>query len=163
MNCSGHNCSKTRSEVKVIVTQKVVRDTLSSQDASTHLIWNSFLIEYRSYALDLMPFLETRSEVKVTVTKNGMGQSVIPRCIHTHQIATRDAFTHQTGNFYLKEYKRCATDTIILKTRSEVKVTVTISRKWYVTLCHHRMHLHTKFGIPTSKNIGDMHQTQSSF
>ena len=65
----------------------------------------------------------------------------------THQIATRDAFTHQIWNFYLKEYKRYAPDTIILKIRSEVKVTVT--RKWYVTLCHPRMHLHTKFGIPT--------------
>ena len=52
------------------MTKKVVRDTLSSQDASTHLTWNSFLKEYRSYALDLMPILETRSEVKVTVTKN---------------------------------------------------------------------------------------------
>ena len=79
----------------------------------------------------------------------------------THQIATKHAFTHQIWNFYLKEYKRCAPDTIILKTRSEVKVTVT--RKWYVTLRHPRMHLHTNFGIPTSKNIGDMHQTQSSF
>ena len=26
-----------------------------------------------------------------------------------------------------------------------------------------QMHLHTKFGIPISKNIGDMHQTQCSF
>ena len=69
MKCSGHNYSKTRSEVTVIVTQKVVHDTLSYQDASTHLIWNSFLKEYRSYALDLMPILETRSEVKVTATK----------------------------------------------------------------------------------------------
>ena len=33
------------------MTQKVVRDTLSSQDASTYLIWNSFLKEYRSFAL----------------------------------------------------------------------------------------------------------------
>ena len=162
MKCSGYNCSKTRPEVKVIVSQKVVRDTLSSQDASTHLIWNSFLKEYRSYALDLMPILETRSEVKVTVTKNGTGQSVIPRCIHTPNCHQR-CFTHQIWNFYLKENKRCAPDTctIILKTRSEVKVTVT--RKWYVTLRHPRMHLHTNFGIPTSKNIGDMHQTQSSF
>ena len=41
---------------------------------------------------------------------------------------------------------------IILKTRSEVKVTV--PRKWYVTLCHAKMHSHIKFGISTSKNIG---------
>ena len=36
----------------------------------------------------------------------------------------------------------------ILITRSEFKVTVT--RKWYVTLCNPKMHLHTKFGIPIS-------------
>ena len=42
------------------------------------------------------------------------------------------------------------------KTRSEVKVTVT--QKWFVTLRHPKMNLHTKFGIPISKNIGDMHQ-----
>ena len=49
-------------------------------------------------------------------------------------------------------------DTIFLKTRSEVKVTVT--QKWYATLRHPKMHLHTKFGIPTSKNIGDMDRTR---
>ena len=54
---------------------------------------------------------------------------------------------------------RYAPDTIILKTRSEVKVTVT--RKWYATLRHPKMHPHTKFGIPNSKNIGDMHRTRS--
>ena len=133
---------------------------MSSQDASTHLIWISFLKQYISYALDLMLILETRSEVKVTVTKNGRDNPSFQDAF-THQIATRDAFTHQIWNFYLKEYKRCAPDTIILKIRSEVKVTMT--RKWYVTLCHPMMHLHTKFGIPTPKNIGDMHQTQSSF
>ena len=45
----------------------------------------------------------------------------------------------------------------ILKTRSEVKITVT--QKWYATLGHPKMHPHTKFGIPTSKNIEVMHQT----
>ena len=49
---------------------------------------------------------------------------------------------------------RYAPDTIILKTRSEVKVTVT--QNLYVALCHPKMHIHTKFGIPISKNIGDM-------
>ena len=52
-----------------------------------------------------------------------------------------------------------ALDTIILKSRSEVKVKVT--RNWYATLCHPKMHPHTKFGIPTSNNIGDMHRTRS--
>ena len=79
----------------------------------------------------------------------------------THQIAIQDAFTHQIWYSYLKECKRCAPDTRIYKTRSKVNVTVT--QIWYVTLRHPKMHFHTKFGIPTSKNIGDMHQTQSSF
>ena len=46
---------------------------------------------------------------------------------------------------------------IILKTRSEVKVTVT--QKWPATLDYPKMHPQTKFGIPTSKNIEVMHQT----
>ena len=47
---------------------------------------------------------------------------------------------------------------IILKTRSEVKITVT--RQWYGTLRHPKMYPHTKFEIPTSKNTGDMDQTR---
>ena len=74
---------------------------------------------------------------------------------------SQDVSTHQIWNSYLKEYKRYAPDTIILKTRSEVKVTVT--KKKHVTPRHPKMHLLTKFGIPISKNIGDMHQTQCSF
>ena len=35
-----------------------------------------------------------------------------------------------------------------------------MTQKWYATLCHPKMHPHTKFGIPTSKNIGDMDRTQ---
>ena len=70
---------------------------------------------------------------------------------------SQEASTHQIWNSYLKEYKRYAPDTIILKTRSDVKVTVT--KKWFMTLRHPKMHPHTKFGIPTSKNIGDMHRT----
>ena len=81
---------------------------------------------------------------------------------------SQDAFTHQIWNSYLKEYRRYAPDmkrdgrgrtdiVITTKTKSEVKVTVT--RKWYTTLRHPKMHPHTKFGIPASKNIGDMHRT----
>ena len=76
-------------------------------------------------------------------------------------LLSQDASTNQIWNSELKEYKSCAPDTIILKTRSEVKVTVT--QKWHVILCHPKMHLHNKFGIPISKNIGDKHQTQCSF
>ena len=53
---------------------------------------------------------------------------------------------------------RYARDTIILKTRSEVKVKVT--QKWYMTLRHPKMYPHTKFGIPISKKIGDMDRTR---
>ena len=51
-------------------------------------------------------------------------------------------------------------DTIILKTRSEVKFKVTVTQLWYATLRHPKMHPHTKLGIPTSKNIGDMDRTR---
>ena len=69
---------------------------------------------------------------------------------------SQDAYTHQIWNSYLKEYKRYAPNNIILKSRSKVKVTVT--QKWFVTLRHPKMHLHTKFGIPISNNVGDMHK-----
>ena len=36
-----------------------------------------------------------------------------------------------------------------------------MTRKWHATLRHPKKHPHTKFGIPTSKNIGDMHWTRS--
>ena len=81
---------------------KMIRDTLSSQDAFTHKIWNSYLKEYRRYAPDSMQFLETRSEVKFKVT---------------------------------------------------------VTKLWYATLRHPKMHPHTKFEIPTSNNIRDMLRT----
>ena len=40
---------KTRPEVKV---PKMVGDTPPSKNASTHLIWNSYLKEYRRYGPD---------------------------------------------------------------------------------------------------------------
>ena len=45
-------------------------------------------------------------------------------------LPSKDAYTHQIWNSYLKEYKRYVPDTKILKTRLEVKVTVT--KKKYV-------------------------------
>ena len=71
---------------------------------------------------------------------------------------SQDAFTHQIWDSYLKKYKRYAPDTIIIKTRSEFKVIVT--GKWYVTLCHVKIHIHTNFGISTSVNIRDILRTQ---
>ena len=54
------------------------------------------------------------------------------------------------------------TDIVVtIKTKSEVRLKVTVTRKFYATLFHPKMYPHTKFGIPTSKNIGDMHRTRS--
>ena len=46
-------------------------------------------------------------------------------------------------------------DTIILKTRSEIKFKVTVTQLWYATLRHPKMHPHIKSEIPTSNNIRD--------
>ena len=35
-------------------------------------------------------------------------------------------------------------------------VKVTVTQKWYVTLCHPKTHPHNKFGIPTSNEVVDM-------
>ena len=138
----------------------MVCDILPSQDASTHLICNSYLKEYRSFAPDLMPILETRSEVKVTVTGKW---NVTIRHFKTHSHTKLPPKMHLHTKFGIPTLKnvRDVLQTRILKTRSKANVTVT--RIWYVTLRHPKMHFHTKFGIPSSKNIGDMHQTQSSF
>ena len=46
----------------------MIYDTLSSQYAFTHQIWNFYLKENRSYEPDSMQFLQTRLEVKSKVT-----------------------------------------------------------------------------------------------
>ena len=76
---------KTRSEVKVTVTQNGMCDTPSSQDAFGHQIWNSYLKEYRRYAPDTMQFLEILSEVKfkVTVTQLWYATLLHPK-MHSH-------------------------------------------------------------------------------
>ena len=62
----------------------------------------------------------------------------------------QDAFKHK---IYLKEYRRYAPDSMqFLETWSEVKFKVTVTQLWYRTLCHPKLHPHTKFEIPTSHN-----------
>ena len=130
-------------------------DTSTSQDASTHQIWNLYLKWYKRYAPDTII-------LKTTFRGQGQGHSDLKMVRDTPP--SQDASTHQIWNSYLKEYRRYAPDmdiVITIETKSEVKVTVTVTRKWYATLCYLKMHPHSKFGIPTSKNIGDMHWTQS--
>ena len=93
---------------------------LPPQDASTHQILNSDLKEYRSYATDLMPILETRSEVKVKVTRKWNGT------IHHSKMHSHTKFGIPTSNNI-----RYTPDTIILNPRSEVKFKVTVTCKWY--------------------------------
>ena len=77
-----------------------------------------------------------------------------------HTSPSQDVSTHQISNSYLKEYRRYAPDSMqFLETRSEVKFKVTVTQLWYGTLCHLKMHPHTKFKIPTSNNIRDMLRT----
>ena len=65
-------------------------------------------------------------------------------------LSSQDAFTHQIWNFYLKEYRRYAPNSMqFLETRSEVKFEITVPKLWYVTLRYSKMHPHTKFEIPT--------------
>ena len=111
----------------------MVRDILPSQDASTHLIWNSYLKEYRSFAQDLIPILETRSEVKVTVTGKW---NVTIRHFKMHSHTKLPSQMHLYTKFGIPTLKnvRDVLQTRILKTRSKVNVTVT--RIWYVTLRH---------------------------
>ena len=93
-----------------------------------------------------MIILKTRSEVKVTVTKKWYSTFGHPK-MHPHQI----------WNSYLKEYRSYAPDLMpIREIRSRVKVTVT--GKLNGTIHHSKMLSHTKFGIPTYKNIRDMLQ-----
>ena len=74
---------------------------------------------------------------------------------------SKDAYTHQIWNSYLKEYWRYAPDSMQFpETRSEGKFKVTVTQLWYGTLRHPKMHPHTKIGIPISNNIRDVLRTQ---
>ena len=105
--------------------------------------------------------VKTRSEVKikVIVTRKWYATLRHPK-IHPH-IKFGIPTSKNIGDMHRT---RSGTDgrtdiVITIKTKSEVKVKV--PRKWYVTLCHPKIHPHTKFGIPTSKSIGAMHLTRS--
>ena len=66
----------------------------------------------------------------------------------------KDAYTHQTWNFYLKEYKRYVLDTKILQTRSEVEVKATVTQG----------HSDQKMVCDTSSsNDAFTHQIQNSY
>ena len=97
--CFGHDYSQNLVRGKGHSDPKIVQDTLTSQDAFIHQIWNSYCLkEYRRYAPDPMPILETRSGVKnmVTVTQGWCA---------THPHPKMQAHT-KNWDSYLKLYKR---------------------------------------------------------
>ena len=86
--CSGHDYLKTMPEVcqgQGQSDRKIVCDTPPSQDALTYQIWNFYLKEYRRYEPESMLILETRSEVKVTVTQGWYTALCQPK-MHAHSI-----------------------------------------------------------------------------
>ena len=109
-----------------------------------------------------MQILETRSEVKVTVTRKQNG-TIRNSKMHSHTKLPSKMHLHtKFWNSYLIEYRRYAPDSNqFLETRSEVNVNVTGTQGWCATLFYPKMHPHTKFRIPTSNNIGDMLRKQT--
>ena len=90
----------------------MVRNTLPSQDASTHQIWNSYLKEYRRYAPDMKR--DGRTEGHCDYYKNwvrGQGQDNSDPKMVRGTPPSQDASTNQIWNSYLKEYRRYAPDT----------------------------------------------------
>ena len=136
--CSIYYYSKNQVNGQVYSDPNMVGSTPPSIDSYTYQIWNSYLKEYKIYAIDTI-ILKTRSEIKVKVT-----QKWYVTLHHPTQ------FTHKKWNSYLKEYRRYASDSMqFLETRSEVKCKVTVIQLGYVTFLHPQMHPHTKLEIPT--------------
>ena len=61
---------------------------------------------------------------------------------------------------YFKKYEVCSGHDY---SRNEVVGQGHSDPKWKTTLRHPKMQPNTKLGIPTSQNIGDMHQTRCMF
>ena len=106
---------KTRSEVKVKVTHKMVQDTPPSQDAFIHQNCDSYFKEYKRYAPNTI-FLKLGQS----------SRSQWPEMV-CDTPSSQDTFKHQIWNSYLKEIRRYAPDSMqFLETRSEVKFKVTL-------------------------------------
>ena len=149
---------KTRSEVKVTVTRKWFV-TLGHSEMHLNTKFGIPISKNKEICTDSMQFLETRSGVKFKVTVTQLWYATLPHLRMHPQTKFEIPTSKNIGDMHQTRKRDGQTDIVnTIKTKSEVKVTVT--RKWYATLCHPKMHPHIKFGIPTSKNIGDMHQTR---
>ena len=75
--------------------------------------------------------------------------------------SSQDTFEKQILNSYLKEDRIYAPESMqCLETRSEVKSKVIVTKLWYATLCHPKMHSQTKLENPISNNIRDVLRVQ---
>ena len=140
---------ETRSKVKVTVTGKwnvtIRHFKMHSQTklpSKVHL-HNKFGIPTLKKVRDVLQtrILKTWSKVNVTVTRKWYVTLRHPK-ISTPNLEFLPQRIYNSKQF--------------LETRSEVKVNVTGTQGWCATLYHPKMHQHTKFGIPTSNDIGDM-------
>ena len=144
---------ETRSEVKFKVTvTKLWYATLPHLKMHPHTRFKIPTLNIMRYALETI-ILKTRSEVKVTVTRKWYATLRHPK-MHPHikfgiPTSKNIGDMHQT-----RSGMEGLTDIVItIKIKPDVKVKVTLTQKWYVTLRHPKMYPHTNFGIPTSKNI----------
>ena len=71
----------------------------------------------------------------------------------------QDVSINKIWDSYLKCYSRYASERVFVELCPEVKVTVTQKQYSVIQHCDPKMFPHTKFGIATSNNIGDMLQT----
>ena len=104
-----------------------------------------------------MLILETRSEVKVTLTKLGQNQGHSdPKMVHDTP-SFKDRFTHKFGIPTSKNIGDMQQISCGFYKLGQVRVTVT--QGWYITLRHPKMYPQTKFGIHISNNLRDLRHT----
>ena len=124
----------------------MVLNSSSSQDGSTHQIYDSYLNQNRRYVLDIF-ILEMRS---------GQGHGD-PKWYST--VRHPKMHSHTTFGIPILNNVGDMLRSQLLKKRVQGQNTVT--QKWYTTLGHPKMHPHIIFGIPTSNNVGDILKMRS--
>ena len=136
-----------RSEVKITVTPKWCA-TLCHFKMHPHI---KFIIPTSNNVEDM---LQTWLFLKEVRSKDHDPSD--PKIVR-NTLPSQDVFTQSPSLWFLPQitWKLCP-GTIILETRSDVKITVT--KIWFATLRHPQMHTHSKFVIPTSNNVWDMLQ-----
>ena len=111
------------------------------------IVSNPKVFSHTKYGIPTSNMLRTQFS---RTNARGQGHSD-PKTVH-NTLQPQGVSTHEIWDSYLKQYRRCAPDTIFLEPRPGVKVTVT--RKQYVTLWDPKVYQHTKYGIPMRSFLG---------